>query len=224
MVYGAVESFLEKNNFNLVRAHILVSGWPKAKRIAPDDVKDIISRGGGVKSLEGEFAGGGARIELLIRPDSSPILYVGLEPPDEEFLVRFIRHMAQEIDVSYGYFFSATKEAAALYAVGITQCGTGEGAELPDQDADARWFNERVLPRSGHRYKDQGFFRNIYPYNLINNNHLSVLVDGVTLEAKIRSANWGGLVRVGDMNWLWRVPPNSTSEIRAAIARSGHLI
>jgi len=224
-VYSTLESLLEQSGFKLTQAHILVAGWPRAKKLSPTKVRgSLIAEGLLAKSLEGEFVMGQVRIEFMLRADSSSLLYVGTDPANEEILVRLLRDLASKLHFSYGYLFNAAKRGAALYAVGITHCDAGEMVVEASQDADDRWFSERLLPDSEHRYRDRGLFRNIYPYNLLNSSHLNALVDGVRLEDKIKHANWGELFRASDTNWLWKINSDALPEIISSIERSNLLI
>lgn len=224
-VYSTLESFLEQNSFKITQSHILVAGWPKAKKIAPAEVgRSLVDGGLLTKSFEGEFAKGQVCIEFLLRADSSSLLYVGSDPANEEILVRLLKDLTSKLHFSYGYLFNIAKQGAALYAVGITHWDFDEVVGESDQDADGRWFSERVLPGSEHRYRDRGFFRDIYPCNLLNASHLNALVDGVRLEDKIERAGWGELFRISDTNWLWKIHPSTIQEVRGSIARSNLLV
>ncbi|WYX49683.1 hypothetical protein WJ977_21435 [Achromobacter xylosoxidans] len=112
------------------------------------------------------------------------------------------------------------------YAVGVTHVISGE-VDFDDDDVeddDQRWFNERIFVARGKRYATKGFVKDIYPYNVLNEHHLGVSIDGVGLADAIKANHWGALEKAGSSNWIWRIPLEKINEVRQAYSSHGLII
>ncbi|MGL4488766.1 MAG: hypothetical protein ACRCU5_04900 [Rhizobiaceae bacterium] len=67
-------------------------------------------------------------------------------------------------------------------------------------------------------------FRDIYPLNLISEGHLSLDVQGASLQNWIGKGGRGVLKRIGDVTWQWQLEPSEIEKVRGVLLGCGHLI
>lgn len=223
-VFRAAGVLLSGVGSYLVECHLLVEGWPKAKKI---DVARLALELGDVeniKSIEGKFGGEIGCVQLLVRNDASQLLFIGTEISDKSVPIKLLREVVERLSPCYGYLYKCPLNYSALYAAGITYSAAGESVEESIADADARWFGERVMKNSKHRYCSSGMLRDVYGMNLINKSHLNINVEGARLEEVVTLRNWGFIERVCENRWLWEVPAAMIPEIRRSCFAAGILI
>jgi hypothetical protein len=113
-----------------------------------------------------------------------------------------------------GYSRSSLK-APCMYAIGIIG-----GAAYPDpndaeEDLDriACWLHELRGPR---RHLN-GYFRNIYPVNLLSTEHVNTQVGE---NKTLLTAGWGEFNQIDDGLWIWTVPDEDIPKARDALLRA----
>lgn len=229
-IYRSVSEYFIAGDFSIEDCFLLVSGWPKSKRLDPDRVEEIIQDMSDIKSIEGHFINAsGAEAYFLISGNSSSAPIIFIRMPDQfesrHSLELLIESLAASAFLAYGYVFSwDAEEDPAFYALGITHVGAGGVIDSEQADADERWFNERVLTRGARRYRDSGMFRGVYETNVINIQHLERVIGGEKLAEVIKSRGWGEVKRISDENWLWKTTNHDRDEIAAHFKAEGLLV
>jgi hypothetical protein len=122
---------------------------------------------------------------------------------------------------SYGIaYWHPALEGPDFYAVGILA-----GSSPPSFDDEAMAHGDRVAKwywelRGPCRHL-KGWFRDVYPANLLSDAHLDARLPG---GRTLRTAGIGGLFPLEDGLWLWEVPDREAPAARAALAQAGLLI
>jgi hypothetical protein len=123
------------------------------------------------------------------------------------------------VDAPYGIaYYHPTTKGPDFYAVGVLAGPMHYGADaLAYGTRVAKWFDELRGPR---RHL-QGWFRGVYPANLLSETHLDVVVrDNVPL----REAGLGQFSQVGHHRWVWELKDSEIPLAEAALAVTGRLI
>lgn len=222
-VFPAAKALLLGIGSHLVECHLLIEGWPKAKKFDATRLESELIDAGNIKSIEAKFQGEIGCVQLLVRNDASQLLFIGTEINDKSVPLILLREISEKFSPCYGYLYECPLGHSALYAAGITYSVSGD-VEDSIADADERWFSERVMKNSKHRYCSAGMLRDVYESNLINESHLSANVDGVRLAEVIVLRNWGYVEKIGENRWLWEVPVEVIPEVRRSCFTAGILI
>ncbi len=87
----------------------------------------------------------------------------------------------------------------------------------PHMDRVMRWLDERL----GKRRHLQGWFRDVYPVNLLSEAHVKVPVGG---GKALLDSGLGTFVQPDERVWLWEVPQETIPQARQALIDAGVLI
>ena len=207
---------------------IIADGKIRSKTISLEELKTSYRDRIDIKSIEGVFARGNDECRFFVSgaAPSARMIFVGGVPFEPELpgLNATITALSRVCSLTYGYSFNwSSYGEPELYALGITQYSK-TAPQDGKAEADARWFNERVLNAGNGRYKIGGMLRSVYEMNLLNLTHLNHKVDGHTLGGIIEQEAWGGLVELSNSNWLWKVPQGSVESIFKYLDRRGFII
>ena len=114
------------------------------------------------------------------------------------------------------------------YSVERTVLNYFEGvsyATIHKNENGHKWSKELFYPYEGsERYRNH-MLRMVYEANVLNNKHLEILINDVTLKDWILSNNENGsLTQLNENKWLWEVDSNKTQEINDFLGPQGILI
>lgn len=230
-VFDVMRKHFSEEKYSLVDFSLLVSSWPRAKRLDVSSVQDVIRGRDDIKSIEGHFEHQKyGRAYFLISGSASPasviLVQMPRRPETENSLERLVRLLASLCSLGYGYIFDWVGSSdPAFHALGIThQNVEGNDEDEEQEDSDERWFNERVLkPPLGRRYLDSGMFRDIYEINILNTSHLNRIAERLGVEA-FQSEGWGTLTALPNGTWLWNMEMHDRSKVAAQLKGKGLLI
>ncbi len=107
-----------------------------------------------------------------------------------------------------------------MYAYGMS-AGLGYSQEeMKEADCVGAWMNERMALNRHLK----GHFRDIYSENIISQNHINSLIEGMTLFEWIEKNNVGSLKQLSDKVYQWSVPQSQIETARTAIKANSLLI
>ncbi len=126
-------------------------------------------------------------------------------------LLEWSKQMHTFFHYNYGIIYEKkTSIAATLYGIGLIK-----------ESFWRRWkYAELQLLWDQSQYKtEQGYFRDIYPWNLLNQNHLQIVLDGKTLAEHIQDSpkNWGSLQSINEQIWLWTLTKKQIKSVKKVL-------
>ncbi|WKV49484.1 hypothetical protein [Dickeya fangzhongdai] len=124
------------------------------------------------------------------------------------------------LSFSYGIgYFSEKITSSFYYSTGdnMVNLYPYENSSLFKRECPGRFKGQE-------RYKDT-MLRMVYLVNVINQSHLSVVIDGISLEEWISNdEKHGKLERLDNGMWLWEVQENNLDEVNTLLGKAGVLI
>jgi hypothetical protein len=184
-------------------------------------------------TMEGRLRGacGQGGFSISAREDLARALFVSVSTDDNErVFVELIEGLARKANLCYGFSFQWFEETDPFFfAMGISHVldsAVNDPADDEDDLTDSdRWFNERSLNRGGGRYATAGFFRNVFPLNVLNSTHMNCVVAGLPFLVAVEKFGWGSVEELPNSNWLWTVAEQSSREDAARhLQMAGYLI
>ncbi len=118
-----------------------------------------------------------------------------------------------------GYLYPTLK-GPEWYAAGIDGCRTSDlskGLSGESRSQLGKWYRDFRRTRS---YL-QGSFRDVYPANLLSEDHIRAALPG---GKKLESLGIGRLSLLGPGKWLWEVSEDEIPQARAVLREAGLLI
>jgi hypothetical protein len=117
-----------------------------------------------------------------------------------------------------GYSRSSLK-APCMYAVGV---GGGSLESHLNETEEERerigcWYREMRY----HRHHLEGHLRDVYPANLLSNEHVNARVGQ---NKTLLTAGWGEFATIDDGLWIWTVPDEVIPKARDALVRAKVLL
>lgn len=207
-------------NMELSEFHLMISGWPKAKRIRPEMVRQEIAKHQNIISIEGFFTNDRSEsfyfsISGMGSTQSILFLSVPQELESKILLEKFALMLSSECKLNYGYIFEWAGDADPFfYATGVNYVANADiENQQHGENANDRWFNETVLISRGKRYLNNGMFRELYSFNVLNHKHAEILIEGHELREYIRLNGWGEQETLDRGAWAWRVRPEMLGRI-----------
>jgi hypothetical protein len=128
---------------------------------------------------------------------------------------------------SYGIgFVRAIELCPFLYVSGFPFGLSGEGDELPEEEAIRAWGEFIHGPEEPKRRLLCTGMRDVYPFNLIGNGHLDrrVTPRETLREAIATRPGWGRLTPVAANVWAWGLAEGEIPVVRGALMAAGFLI
>jgi hypothetical protein len=145
---------------------------------------------------------------------------------DSGLSLRDLFRAAYEVNrpvTSWGYgigYVHPAKRGPSMYATGILGQSGPPDPDFDTQDYERKvslWFKELIFKR---RHL-QGWFRDVYPVNLLSEAHVATpLPGGQTLQ----TAGLGTLTPLDDNLWMWEVPDEQMATARSALIEAGRII
>ncbi|KGA43386.1 hypothetical protein L2164_13450 [Pectobacterium brasiliense] len=155
--------------------------------------------------------------------DFGGFYYVDVQFPDSDFnsrcLVDFFKSLGG-FSFSYGIGYGSDSVTKSFYyATGDNMINLYpyENASLFKRECPGRFKGQE-------RYKNS-MLRMVYPVNVINENHRSIIINGVSLYEWIFSNEKYGVVESLDNGmWLWMVQESNLDEVNDVLGKAGVLI
>ena len=145
--------------------------------------------------------------------------YADKGPINKEFFVNVIKDIAPILDFQYGIIAESDRGPINAYFDGTIQ------GDISKEEAErtTKWRNEYLFEDGDYRTGD---LRDIYPFNILTEAHLTRDVGGgKNLRQWIESSSdHGELEKVTDRHWLWSVPDEKIPAIQEALDPSGILL
>jgi hypothetical protein len=138
----------------------------------------------------------------------------------KKILLTFLRNLLSFADFKYGICYQRPYNMGPeAYAN-----GTLAGIDLPREEEKkvARWMHEYDFDDGKYR---TGLLRDVYPFNILVNTHLTESVGDKTLESWIDSdSRHGSLDKITNNHWLWSVEPQHIPLAQEALQKAGLLL
>jgi hypothetical protein len=189
---------LERNGFAAVTDFTLFAPLPDAQ--VPVNDYNVMA----CYSIAGSFALIAARSTVLPLGDSRT----------RGIATELVEHISPRYGIGYE---RAQRLGPATYAIGISQ-GLGEsGEEYAEALRISRWGDRAIKERV---WRD-GILRDVFPWNFINRQQLTMPVGEVPLGVWIgEDAKRGVLEQVSDDLHLWRLAPEQFGSVRAVLVEA----
>ncbi|WP_143393164.1 hypothetical protein [Fimbriiglobus ruber] len=118
----------------------------------------------------------------------------------------------------YGIAYSRSSSMApSMYAYGFIGGAAYMNVTRGERDRISCWRNE-LMERRSHL---EGRLRDVYPANLLSAIHTNARVGE---DRTLLNAGWGEFTEIDDKVWLWTVPEEDISEVRAVLIQANLLI
>lgn len=140
------------------------------------------------------------------------------KPGADAEILEFTESMVDVLSPKYGIgFFRPRKLGPAIYGIGLSAGLDLIGPEREEVARITRWGDGMAS-----RVYDQGYLRDVYPYNWLTEPQLARTVNNLSLGDWISHAsNRGSLSKVGERHMLWTVPEADIEEVRSLLWDSG---
>lgn len=137
-----------------------------------------------------------------------------------EHFVGFMEDVSKTISYSYGIVYAASKVADALYYA------QGENLIKLFPYEDPRIFKEETPGRFKGKGRYRGdMLRMVYPCNMINENHLQINIQGMTLgEWIVKERGRGSLRKISKDVWIWEVGRDDMEGVSKCCGDAGILL
>jgi len=85
---------------------------------------------------------------------------------------------------------------------------------------------EGMLWEQTRHQTEQGYFRDVYQWNLLNKNHLDILLDGKTLAQHIQDSptQWGVLQALNQHIWLWTLSEKQIKTVKKILLTHNRIL
>lgn len=138
----------------------------------------------------------------------------------ENEIVQFLQEAAALAFIPYGVVYTSDNVVDAYEYV------MEEGViAVPSYEQHFLWRDETPVFYGSARYENS-MLRMVYPCNLINSKHLKIVIDGKTLEDRIRSdEHFGKLIPTpNNESFIWEVPTEQLEYVNKVCGQAGVLI
>jgi hypothetical protein len=136
-------------------------------------------------------------------------------------LLPVLHSLSDLLRPSYGIGFTReSRLGPAMYAIGMSEGLGPSGREYAESLEISRW-GDLGMVREVFR---EGFLRDVYPWNLLNQAQLDRQVDGLSLREWIaHDPERGALTPASIDRWLWEVSSRRVSAVGESLRRAGVL-
>ena len=137
-----------------------------------------------------------------------------------ENFIGFVEDVSKRISCPYGIVYAAPKVADAFYYA------AGENLIKLFPYEDARIFNKETPGRFKGKARYRGdMLRMVYPCNMLNENHLHIEIQGMTLgEWIVQERGRGSLRKISNDLWLWEVGRDDMEGVSKCCGDAGILL
>ncbi|GIO12134.1 hypothetical protein J19TS2_16890 [Cohnella xylanilytica] len=137
-----------------------------------------------------------------------------------ENFIGFVEDVSKRISCPYGIVYDAPKVADAFYYA------AGENLIKLFPYEDARIFNKETPGRFKGKVRYRGdMLRMVYPCSMLNDNHLHIDIQGMTLgEWIVQEQGRGSLRKIGNGLWLWEVGRDDMEGVSKCCGDAGILL
>lgn len=146
--------------------------------------------------------------------------FVDQREMSEDKIISLFREIARRLHPAYGFcYFCETIEQSISYA-------NVNGATMFAANENPFAFTDDLSEWSGgdDTYK-RTRLRMVYPYNLLNNDHLAIRIDGLRLSDWIRDGEERGkIIELDVAAHVWAVPASQLARINRVLGEAGLLI
>ncbi|NUL39836.1 hypothetical protein [Kosakonia sacchari] len=137
----------------------------------------------------------------------------------DDILNSIIRKITSSVSFEYGIIYKCDKASKAFYystGDNLVSIYPYENPSLFKRDTPGRFNGVETYRHSK--------LRMIYPFNLINRQHLNIQVDGLTLDKWIIGNNFGELIKLNDELWCWAIDEQLIEPASKILGDAGVLI
>ncbi|MFB0773536.1 hypothetical protein [Proteus cibi] len=150
--------------------------------------------------------------------------YIDIQYPsicnESKLITKYINSLDPNITFSYGINYSCEKVTTAFYYATDTNLSSiylYEKTSLFEEECPGRFKGKA-------RYK-ASMLRMVYPVNIINSNHLDIIINNITLKEWIfNNKKNGSIIKMKNNMWLWLVDSNQIDRINKTLGETGVLI
>jgi hypothetical protein len=130
-----------------------------------------------------------------------------------------VRTLAKEVHLKYGIGYQRDFNLGPeMYAYGLVVGLKYSPQEMAEGDRNAAWMHERP----GAIRHLQGYFRDVYPLNILSSQLLSREVRNLHLARWIQqTSDRGHLAQLSDEAWLWRIAESHLAVVKADLQQAG---
>ena len=165
---------------------------------------------------------------ISMRPDNTQCTYLTFDNKIVEFDTKMIDQLALDLikltGARYGYGFQRLFSNIVGYEWGAL---SGECDE-DEEDLITKWMDV-YAPKGAYK---TGYFRDIYPVNIISKEHLANIVEpGKFFSRKKDLSEWisankkrGKLVKLSENHWSWHIEPNNIYDVREGLRHTGIIL
>jgi hypothetical protein len=141
-------------------------------------------------------------------------------PFTQENLIPILKNLLKFADFKYGICYQRPYNMGPEAYAG----GALEGIDLPSNEEKKIGNWNRKYKLSPHHYRT-GLLRDVYPFNILVNTHLTEPVGDKTLESWIDSDPRHGILdKITHSHWLWSVEPQHIPLAQEALQKAGLLL
>ena len=139
----------------------------------------------------------------------------------QDLLDEIISEVTEDSGQVYGIVYERPfSKGPDMYTYGMS-AGLGYSEEeMKEADNIGAWMNERMAL---NRHLE-GYFRDIYSENIVSQNHVNSMIEGMTLAEWIEKNNIGVLKPLSDKVYRWSAPQSQIEKARMAIKANSLLI
>jgi hypothetical protein len=133
-------------------------------------------------------------------------------------LLEWCKQMYIFFHYQYGIIYEEkTALATSLYGIGLIK-----------QSFWQKWKYSKLqtLWRTSQHQTEQGYFRDVYQWNLLNKNHLEIMLDGKTLAQHIQDypQKWGTLQPINEHIWLWTLIEKQIKSVKQILLAHNRIL
>lgn len=146
-----------------------------------------------------------------------------LAPFSKEILKKYLQSLLTFADFKYGICYQrGFNFGPADYASGTIGVYSGFDISREEEDRIGAWSHEYEFSDGSYR---TGLLRDVYPFNILVDTHLTETVGDKTLEAWIDSdSTHGTLEKITDTHWLWSIDAENIPAAQEALQKAGLLL
>lgn len=178
-------------------------------------ILDIIGRHKGIEWISLDQIEGGnfldPKFHLLIHEGNRRQYVVGCNTAGR-WMLTHLERIGKYVAPAYGFAVRGSAPTVLFYVSGI-----GASSMSFEERRRADILMKEIILRKRHL---EGFFHDLYEFNVITSMHTEKLVDGTSLSYWLRTGNWGEVISIGEDAYVWIVPMAIRRDIRQKLIDS----